>query len=68
LLIGRGTLRCCASSPFAPPLRAPAEGTISIGAFCLLVYPDLIRLLDDDSLRVVRESFNLTRHTEPIET
>jgi hypothetical protein len=41
------------SRPSALPIRAPACGTWSIGAFFRFAYPDLTRLLETDSLRIV---------------
>jgi hypothetical protein len=39
------------STPSAVPERAPASGILSIGAMRLL-YPDLTRLLETDSLQI----------------
>jgi hypothetical protein len=38
------------SVPSAAPIRAPACGTISIGADVRFTYPDFTRLFDTDSL------------------
>jgi hypothetical protein len=38
------------SNPFAVPARAPANGTVSMGAFFRFAYPDLMRLFEVDSL------------------
>jgi len=38
------------STPLAVPERAPASGTVSMGAQRRLAYPDLTRLLEVDSL------------------
>jgi hypothetical protein len=39
------------SVPSAVPIRAPAWGTISIGADTRFAYPDLTRLFETDSLQ-----------------
>lgn len=48
------------SCPSAVPDREPADGTMSMGASLRPLYPDLMRLLDTDSLYKADETHDKT--------